>query len=197
MRVFVLTLLFAMVTCFSATSSMADVALWGRFEVSFRAASDTAWDATRLTVAFTSPSGKKHSIEGFWNGGQQWLVRFMPNETGKWSYTTTARPEVAGLHEIQGSFECRSGDSPNRFLKHGELLVSPSGTYLAHADGTPFFWLGDTVWTGPAFATLDDWHIYLKDRAAKNFSVVQFNMVCPWRTAATDREGNRAFEGEK
>ena len=43
-------------------------------------------------------------------------------------------------------------------------------------------WVGDTVWTGPNNATLDDWAVYLKDRKSKPFSVVQFNMPCPWRT---------------
>ncbi len=196
-RCFLVTLAFAVLSVVSGVSSGADVALWDRFELSLQASRDTAWDATRLMVEFTSPAGKKHSIEGFWNGGTTWLVRFMPDEPGNWSYVTTAQGQAAGLHAVQGSFQCRAADSANRFLKRGALRVSKSGTYLEHADGTPFFWLGDTVWTGPAFATLDDWQTYLNDRAAKNFSVVQFNMVCPWRTAATDREGNRAFEGEK
>ncbi len=26
------------------------------------------------------------------------------------------------------------------------LKVSPNGRYLTRADGTPFFWLGDTAW---------------------------------------------------
>jgi hypothetical protein len=66
---------------------------------------------------------------------------------------------------------------------------------LAHADGTPFFWLGDTVWTGPQLSAREDWTTYLNDRAAKRFSVVQFNALAPWRTAPTDAEGQVAFSG--
>lgn len=29
---------------------------------------------------------------------------------------------------------------------HGRLKVSDNGHFLAHEDGTPFLWLGDTVW---------------------------------------------------
>ncbi|MCH5376216.1 MAG: DUF4038 domain-containing protein, partial [Planctomycetes bacterium] len=29
---------------------------------------------------------------------------------------------------------------------HGPLKVSPDGHSLQYADGTPFFWLGDTAW---------------------------------------------------
>ena len=36
------------------------------------------------------------------------------------------------------------------FAAHGKLRVAKSGTYLEHADGTPFFVLADTAWTGPA-----------------------------------------------
>jgi hypothetical protein len=29
---------------------------------------------------------------------------------------------------------------------HGVLRASGSGHFLAHADSTPFFWLGSTAW---------------------------------------------------
>src|SRR4051794_19888990 len=42
------------------------------------------------------------------------------------------------------------------FAAHGKLRVAKSGTYLEHADGTPFFFLADTAWTGPALSTAAD-----------------------------------------
>ena len=74
----------------------------------------------------------------------------------------------------------------NPFTKHGRLRVAKSGTHLEHADGTPFFFLADTCWTGPALSTAEDWDFYLKDRKAKGFTAIQFNCVCPWRAAPTD-----------
>jgi hypothetical protein len=82
----------------------------------------------------------------------------------------------------------------NPFARHGRLRVAKSGTYLEHADGTPFFFLADTAWTGPALSTEDDWAVYLKDRKAKGFTAVQFNAVSPWRTAPTDAEGRTAYD---
>ncbi|HJZ57516.1 MAG TPA: DUF4038 domain-containing protein [Gemmataceae bacterium] len=83
-------------------------------------------------------------------------------------------------------------DSP--FEKHGRLRVAKSGTHLEHADGTPFFFLADTTWTGPAFSTEADWELYLKNRKAKGFTAVQFNCASPWRVAPTDAEGRTSYE---
>lgn len=79
------------------------------------------------------------------------------------------------------------------FTKHGRLRVAKAGTHLEHADGTPFFFLADTVWTGPALSTEADWKRYLQDRKKKGFTAIQFNAICPWRTAATDLEGRTAY----
>ncbi len=53
------------------------------------------------------------------------------------------------------------------------LKVSENGHYLTFADGTPFFWLGDTGWL--LFNRLNDEEtgVYLKNRAGKGFNVIQ------------------------
>jgi hypothetical protein len=70
-----------------ASSSMAaDVPRWGRFEAELAAGADLkdpVQDAT-LEVQFTAPSGKEHTVLGFWDGGRTWRVRFMPDEVGRW-----------------------------------------------------------------------------------------------------------------
>jgi hypothetical protein len=84
----------------------------------------------------------------------------------------------------------------NPFADHGRLRVSESGTHLEHLDGTPFFFLADTVWTGPALSTAEDWQLYLADRKGKGFTAIQFNIASPWRTAPTDREGRTSYRLE-
>ncbi len=79
------------------------------------------------------------------------------------------------------------------FTKHGRIQVAKSGTHLEHTDGTPFFFLADTCWTGPAFSTEKDWNKYLQDRVKKGFTAIQFNMASPWRCAPTDAEGNSSY----
>src|SRR5262245_44140270 len=86
--------------------------------------------------------------------------------------------------------------SAEPFDTHGLLRVSKSGTHLEHADGTPFFVLADTCWTGPALSTEKDWQTYLDDRKKKGFTAIQFNMASPWRTAPVDAEGNASYTVE-
>ena len=85
------------------------------------------------------------------------------------------------------------GADENPFVKHGKLRVAKSGTYLQHADGTPFFFLADTAWTGPALSKAEEWKSYLADRKKKGFTAIQFNCVSPWRTAPTDRAGRTSY----
>ena len=86
--------------------------------------------------------------------------------------------------------------APTPFARHGPLRVSESRTHLAHADGTPFFYLADTAWNGPLLATDADWQTYLADRAAKGFTAIQFITHAPWSAAPTDAEGQTAFTGD-
>jgi len=52
------------------------------------------------------------------------------------------------------------------------LRVSDNGRLFVKEDGSPFFYLGDTEW-GLFHLTREDAELYLKDRAAKKFTVIQ------------------------
>src|SRR5262245_36221455 len=53
------------------------------------------------------------------------------------------------------------------------LKVSDNRRFLIHDDGSPFFYLGDTAWELFHRLTMDEAERYLKDRAAKGFTVIQ------------------------
>jgi len=40
------------------------------------------WDAA-VRVELTAPSGKKHLVDAFWDGGRTWRLRFAPDEVGR------------------------------------------------------------------------------------------------------------------
>jgi hypothetical protein len=62
---------------------------------------------------------------------------------------------------------------PPRSVKGLKLKVSPNGRYFVDQDGKPFFYLGDTAWLIFQRLTRDEVDEYLKDRAAKGFTVIQ------------------------
>lgn len=53
------------------------------------------------------------------------------------------------------------------------LKVSDNRRFLVHEDGTPFFYLADTAWELFHRLSVEDADLYLTDRAAKKFSVIQ------------------------
>src|SRR5436309_10350202 len=64
-------------------------------------------------------------------------------------------------------------DAPTRSVKNLKLRVSANGRYFVDQNSKPFFYLGDTCWLlfqRPNREELDE---YLKDRAAKGFTVIQ------------------------
>ncbi len=66
------------------------------------------------------------------------------------------------------------------WVAHGPLCVSPDGHSLQHADGTPFFWLGDTAWALHQNLSRQDVNRYLDDSAAVGFTVIQLMSVNAW-----------------
>jgi hypothetical protein len=55
----------------------------------------------------------------------------------------------------------------------GRLKVSDNKRFLVKADGTPFFWLGDTAWELFHRLNREEADRYLKNRADKGFTVIQ------------------------
>jgi hypothetical protein len=177
------------------------VALHGRWEERFETATPVANPSdVEFWLTLISPGGKTHKVYGFWDGKTTWRVRFLTAEEGTWQFTTHSQPPLAGLDGRQGQFVCRRQPAADpAVLPRGPLRVRPGATYFERSDGTPFFWLGDTAWNGPLLASADDWETYLQDRQSKRFSVIQFVLIAPWRTAHTDAEGQVGYhvDGER
>lgn len=54
-----------------------------------------------------------------------------------------------------------------------QLKVSDNHRYIIQADGTPFFWMGDTAWELFHRLTKEETDLYFKTRAAQGFNVIQ------------------------
>ena len=137
-----------------------------------------------IWAEFRGPSGRVIRREAYWDGGRDYKVSFAPTELGTWTYTLSA-PADSGLDGASGALSCvpYTGDLP--IYKHGFLKVSDNGQYFTYADGTPFFWLGDTHWGFIAgerwnesnYDKTDSMFRYMADkRAAQRFTVYQTNL---------------------
>jgi hypothetical protein len=58
-------------------------------------------------------------------------------------------------------------------FSHGNLCISSNGRFLMHADGTPFFYLGDTAWELFHKLNSGEVELYFEDRRSKGFTVIQ------------------------
>ena len=54
-----------------------------------------------------------------------------------------------------------------------KLKISENNRYIAYADGTPFFWLGDTAWELLHKLNREEADLYLEDRLKKGFTIIQ------------------------
>lgn len=68
-------------------------------------------------------------------------------------------------------------ETPRHSVKGWKFKVSPNGRYFVNQDNKPFFYLGDTCWL--LFQRLNRAEVddYLKDRAAKGFTVIQAYVI--------------------
>ena len=122
-----------------------------------------------------SNGGETWRVPAFWHGGSTWTVRFAPPQPGDYTYhlesTDTANPDLNG-HDSRVTVRPYTGTNP--LLKRGTPRVSANKRYFEYADGTPFYWLGDTWWTG--LSDRIPWEGFQKltaDRKEKGFTVVQ------------------------
>lgn len=140
----------------------------------FRATGKTAvknpYQDAVLVGEFTSPSGKTTIVDGFYDGAENWKLRFAPDEEGIWTYLLRGE----GVQILQsGELRCTAAQG------HGIIRQHPEYPYaFAYADKVPFFPMGDTN-----YGLLDDSPIttalqtaYLKKRRMQQFNFVRMEV---------------------
>lgn len=105
-----------------------------------------------VTVTFTGPGGEVIVRPAFWDGADVWKARFAPITAGEWRWQTACSDAGnAGLQGRTGVWSCQ----PASVAAPGFLRMSENRRHFVHADGRPFFWLGDTHWQMPDTERLD------------------------------------------
>ena len=118
-----------------------DVERWGIFELTLEGPADgnPFMDVT-LEAVFRFKN-RVVPVEGFYDGGGIYKVRFMPDTVGAWQYETKSNCDA--LNGRTGEFACVAASPGN----HGPVRVVNS-FHFAYEDGTPHYSVGTTcyVW---------------------------------------------------
>ena len=118
-------------------------------------------------------------MKAFYNGGRRYTLRFAAPLAGRWHYRTKSRD--AALDDNTGTILVEE-PTPKQVAANsnlrGHVGVSGNGRFFQHADGKPFFLLGDTNWSiNTARCGLGDdqdgpFYRYLTDRKTKGFTTI-------------------------
>jgi hypothetical protein len=161
------------------SAAAGEVGRWEVFETSFETTKQYANPFVEIEVDVVFKQGEKQWIvPAFWAGGGKWTVRFAPPAQGEYRFRVECTDKSnTDLNGKEQTLRVGAYTGQNALLKHGFLRVSTDRRRFEHADGTAFFWLGDTWWKGLCKRmTWEGFQELTADRQAKGFSVVQ--IVC-------------------
>jgi len=147
-------------------------------EISFESTKSYADPFSQVTLdaVFTAPGGQVLRVPAFWAGGNIWRVRYASPQTGTHLFLTECSDVTNSvLHKVGGEVVVTPYTGSNTLFSHGPVRVAEDGRHFAYADGTPFFWLGDTWWMGlvKRLQWPGDFQKLAADRKEKGFTVVQ------------------------
>ena len=160
-------------------------------EVDLGATYDNPFDPedVRLDAAFTSPSGRKFVVPGFFMVEHQrevaeqmermvpqpesgWRVRFTPQEIGNYRWLLRLRDRNGEITGGEGSLECVAGKRPG-FVRTS--TIDPH--YLAFDNGDGFFAIGHNL---PIYHTTGQ----LGDEAMRKFAAAKENFNRWWMSSS-------------
>lgn len=112
---------------------------WGRFEkkVNYHYKGN-AFKDVQLSATFVHDTTKV-CVQGFYDGRDTFILRYMPAQKGHWQFTTHSN--IKELDNLKGRFDCIKSLAGN----HGKVRVSET-FYFKYADGTPFYPVGTTAY---------------------------------------------------
>ncbi len=134
---------------------------------------DDPFNAVDVYLILTHEDGTEIEVPGFWDGGNIWRVRFACPKEGQWTYRTECTDATnAGLHNVTNTLTCTEYSGDLDIYKHGFIKTESNTRYFKYADGTPFFYLGDTHW-GLGNETIDMVKTITEHRVNQGYTVWQ------------------------
>lgn len=130
---------------------------YGLYELSLQledSAYANPWEQVALSAQFVGPDGQTFAVDGFYDGADQWKVRFSPPTDGSWTWTLTLAAPTNEDHAA-GAFSVAPSPRP------GWVRLHPTNPFrLAFEDGSLFnaIGIGDCILdTDDNGNPLDNW----------------------------------------
>lgn len=177
------------------------VPLYGVHEITLNAnqvGGNPYLDGPAVTVTFTGVAGaargKTLSLQGFWDGGRVYRVRFSPPAWGEWQWLSAS--SEAGLHGKTGRLVCEGRLPAGHANAGGPLRQATAFPYtLETTEGQPVFLLGDTQWSfaSAKISWPQEFKTYVDARAAQGFNYVHGQLYALRPDSNDFNEGGQAF----
>jgi hypothetical protein len=120
-------------------SAQKNVEKWRLIEIVLNALfKGNAFTDVQISAEFTNGPNKK-IVNGFYDGNGVYKIRFMPQQTGTWTYKTLSN--LKQLQNKKGKFECILNTGNN----HGPVVIKDT-LHFAYADGKPHYSFGTTCY---------------------------------------------------
>lgn len=110
---------------------------WEILDISFKTSSKVASPFTAdFHAVFTHENGTVQKVPGFFNGGNEWIIRFSSSLEGTWQFATSGN--VSKLNGKKGRVDV----APNKEDNHGGIVINNENPqHFYYEDGTPYFLL--------------------------------------------------------
>lgn len=134
-----------------------------------------------LQAEIRSPRFRTFLIPAFWDGGHKMVLRFVPTESGQWTYKITGN--LASVDGKQGTFNAAESESPG--------YVHPANVHHWWTDNKKaHLWMG-TIADRLGFMGADEFSRLLATVAAEKFNHVRVSILGEPGDRARVMEGNR------
>jgi len=119
------------------SNNILNIEKWEVLDIAFKAKATMTSPFTLTFYAdFIHENGTQQKVHGFYNGGNEWVIRFSASLEGNWNYTIGGE-----LNKLNGKTG-RVRVGRNKKDNHGGIVIQESNPqHFYYEDGTPYFLL--------------------------------------------------------
>jgi hypothetical protein len=194
----------------SAVPSSKQVPRYSQFELTLNLSADyvNPFDPSQIDVGadFQSPSGRHFHVNGFlyqqWSrqldgsneklteaGQPVWMIRFSPDEKGKWRYRVHAKDHTGEVNLPEDEFTAIASSNPG-----GAVVSKNHPAYFAYQNGKPYYPIGEDMCWGGNRGTynFDDWLSALSKAGGNWIRLWMWRWSCGIEWSSDDKATFRA-----